>query len=130
MPPMPSGCFVSGIPLPRVAPFDFISIRISIPADYIYMAITFHFYSVQIGLYEKEHFEHIYALHDECWLPQLVTMLNPVQTKYSLQWDVEYDESNEIAIVTPYSNSKSRRYLCWQRRRLDIIFDLEMVLNS
>lgn len=59
------------------------------------MAITFHFYSVQIGLYEKEHFEHIYALHDECWLPQLVTMLNPVQTKYSLQWDVEYDESIE-----------------------------------
>jgi len=27
-----------------------------------------------------------------------------------------------------YSNSKSRHYLCWQRRRLDIIFDLEMVL--
>jgi len=28
-----------------------------------------------------------------------------------------------------YSNSKSERYLCWQRRRLDIVFDLEMVLH-
>ena len=28
-----------------------------------------------------------------------------------------------------YTNSKSKRYFCWRRCRLNVIFDLEMVLN-
>ena len=87
--------FISGIFLPRVAPFDFVSARIAVDAYYIHMAVTFHFYTVQIGADQKEQFDCIYVLHDECWHPQLVKLMSPVQMNHSLEWDVEYDDITE-----------------------------------
>jgi len=108
---MPSVFFVSGISLPRVAPFDFVSAKISIDIYYIYMTITFHFYTVQIGADQKEQFDCIYVLHDECWQPQLVKMMNPVLMKYSLKWNVEYDETIEDDLYDNFPLSDTDKIL-------------------
>lgn len=87
--------YIADMEIPKVAPFDVISMEIRVMSDRFYFALTMYFHSVMDGLLEAEEFNEIFVKHDESWMPKLVSLLQPVEMDFSLKWDTGYDETIE-----------------------------------
>jgi len=87
--------YIADIEIPKVAPFDMLSIEIRAMDERFYFALTIYFHSVMEGLLEADEFNEIFVKHDELWMPQLVSLLQPVEWDFSLKWDTECDETIE-----------------------------------
>jgi hypothetical protein len=90
--------YVSGLPVPRIAPFDVVTALISVEQDFLYFSLCFYFRDVMEPAIEVHEIEEIYDRHDGSWFPSLVVYCQEVQESYSLKWDVEYDSCIEDSL--------------------------------
>jgi hypothetical protein len=90
--------YVSGLPVPRIAPFDIVTVLVSVEQDFLYFSLCFYFRDVMEPATEVHEIEEVYDRHDGSWFPSLVVYCQEVQESYSLQWDVEYDSSIEDSL--------------------------------
>jgi len=90
--------YISNIPLPPVPHLDFAEARISVNNDHIYFELTYYFHKVLEGAIEAGEIRKIHERHDSEWFPKLQEYLLDVSTRFSLKWDVEYDESIEDSL--------------------------------
>jgi hypothetical protein len=99
-PPFAEGTrfYVSGLPVPRIAPFDIVTALISVEQDFLYFSLCFYFRDVMEPAIEVHEIEEVYDRHDGSWFPSLVVYCQEVQESYSLQWDVEYDSCIEDSL--------------------------------
>jgi hypothetical protein len=99
-PPLAEGTrfYVSGLPVPRIAPFDVVTALISVEQDFLYFSLCFYFRDVMEPAIEVHEIEEIYARHDGSWFPALADHFRVVQESYRLQWDVEYDSCIEDSL--------------------------------
>ncbi len=93
-----STLYVSNIPIPPVPHIDFAEAKISVHDDHIYFELTYYFYKVLEGAIEAEEIRTIHEQHDSEWFPKLQEYLLDVSTRFSLKWDIEYDESIEDSL--------------------------------
>lgn len=99
-PPFAEGVrfYVSGLPVPRIAPFDVVTALISVEQDFLYFSLCFYFRDVMEPAIEVHEIEEIYDRHDGSWFPSLVVYCQEVQESFSLQWDIEYDSCIEDSL--------------------------------
>lgn len=93
-----STLYVSNIPLPPVQHLDFAEARISVNNDHINFELTYYFNKVLEGAIEAGEIRKIHGQHDSEWFPKLQGCLLDISTRFSLKWDVEYDESVEDSL--------------------------------
>lgn len=106
--------YVGDIPLPKVAPVDIAEIRLNIDDGIIYFTFTLYFYTVLKDALEAEDFKRIHDTHEMEWFPKLREYFLDVSSRFSLEWDVEYDECIEDA-------------LCWTFETGDVDEIMEVV---
>ncbi|MBP7529690.1 MAG: hypothetical protein KA801_17345 [Syntrophorhabdaceae bacterium] len=97
--------YVRDIPVPTVAPVDVAEIRLSVGDYGIYFAFTLYFYTVLKDAMEAEDFRRIHDTHEIEWFPKLREYYLDVSTRFSLDWDVEYDESIEDTLYRTFAIS-------------------------
>jgi len=103
--------YIVDIEIPKVAPFDMLSIEIRVMDERFYFALIIYFHSVMEGLLEAEEFNEIFSKHDELWMPQLVSLLQPVEWDFSFKWDTEYDETIEDTLYGYFPLSDADRLI-------------------
>ncbi|MFA5286125.1 MAG: hypothetical protein WC347_11060 [Smithellaceae bacterium] len=90
--------YIIGPPIPPVAPFDFITVYISLEKPEmggICFQLTFCFHAALEPCMEVNEIEAVYQKHDSVWFPNLSDYLTDVEDSFKLSWDTEYDESIE-----------------------------------
>jgi hypothetical protein len=87
--------YISGVPVPRIAPFDVVTVLISAEQDHLYFSLCVCFRDVMENAIELPEIEEIYDRHDGAWFPSLVNYFREIQESFSLKWDVEYDSCIE-----------------------------------
>jgi hypothetical protein len=99
-PPFAEGTrfYVSGLAVPRIAPFDVVTALISVEPDFLHFSLCVYFRDVMEPAIEVHEIEEIYARHDGSWFPSLADYFREVQESYPLQWDVEYDSCIEDSL--------------------------------
>jgi hypothetical protein len=104
-PPFAEGTrvYVSGLPVPRIAPFDVVTALISVERDVLYFSLCFYFRDVMEPAIEVHEIEEIYDRHDGSWFPALADYFRDVRESYRLQWDVEYDSCIEDSLYGHFS---------------------------
>jgi hypothetical protein len=100
VPPFAEGTrfYVSGLTVPRIAPFDVVTALISVEQDFLYFSLCFYFRDVLEPAIEAEEIEEIYDRHDGSWFPSLADYFQELQESFSLKWDVEYDSCIEDSL--------------------------------
>jgi hypothetical protein len=99
--------YVSGLSIPRIAPFDVVTALISVEEDFLYFSLCFYFRDVMEPAIEADEIHEIYDRHDGSWFPSLVVYCQEVQESYSLQWDVEYDSCIEDSLYGHFPLDRS-----------------------
>lgn len=94
--------YVGDILLPKVAPVDIAEIRLDVDDGIIYFTFTLYFYTVLEGAMEVEDFRRIHDTHEIDWFPKLREYFLDVSSRFSLEWDVEYDECIEDALCRAF----------------------------
>lgn len=96
--------YVRDIPVPKVAPVDIAEICLNVNHRGIYFTFTLYFYAVLKDAMEVEDFRRIHDAHEIEWFPKLREYYLDVSSRFSLEWDVEYDESIEDALCRTFAS--------------------------
>lgn len=101
--------YISNILVPKVVPVDVAEAEIKIDGDRLNFCFTLYFYTALKDAIEEEEFRNIYETHDIEWFPKLREYFFDVSSRFSLHWDVEYDESIEDSLYGNFSIGESNR---------------------
>lgn len=101
--------YVRDIPVPCVAPVDIAEICLTVNDHGVYFAFTLYFYTVLKDAMEAEDFRRIHDMHENEWLPRLREYYLDVSSRFSLEWDVEYDESIEDSLCRNFMIEEGNR---------------------
>lgn len=99
--------YVHDIPAPKVVPFDIAEICLSVNDRGIYFTFTLYFYTVLKDAMEVEDFRRVYDNHEIEWFPKLRGHYLDVSSRFSLEWDVEYDESIEDTLCRTFASEEA-----------------------
>jgi hypothetical protein len=95
----PRGLYVSPVPLPVVAPYDFAEAHVHLSSmDRLRFSMTVYFARVFDQAYQPQDFNAIFGVHEAAWFPALRHSLRDVQRRFSLHWDTEYDYQIEDSL--------------------------------
>jgi len=95
--------YIYSLPFPNVAPFDIATIRINADSRFISFVMTFYFCMVLENFLKADKFNEIFDRHDNDWLLKLVDYFTDISDRFSLQWDIEYDEFIEDSLWGNFS---------------------------
>lgn len=94
--------YVPDIPVPDVAPVDIAEIYMHANDQGVYLAFTLYFYTVLKDAMEVEDFRRIHDTHEIEWFPKLREYYIDLSSRFSLEWDVEYDVSIEDTLYRTF----------------------------
>lgn len=99
--------FVVDPPIPKLTPFDMVSIMLSNdPFDMLYFEICVYYSSVLEGLLEPEEFEELWIKTDGIWAGEIYSYLSSLIQKYNMDTDVEHDDPICYSIYKNFHKDK------------------------
>lgn len=83
--------FVSALPVPAVAPFDFVTASMRVDFDQIYFEFQLYHIKALAGAVEIDEVGHVYERHATEWYAKRKLRFGDLAEEFSLQWDTAYD---------------------------------------
>lgn len=99
--------YITGLPVSKIAPFDFVEVQIETVNSELFFAMIFHFEKVMEGLMEPEEFHAIIDQHDRAWFPKLVDCFSGIESTHNLKWDMEHDVAIEDTLYGRFELNSS-----------------------
>jgi len=84
--------FVSSLPVPAVAPFDFVTASVRVDFDQIYFAFRLYHCTALAGAAEIDEVGHVYERHATEWYAKRKLRFGDLADRFSLQWETAYDD--------------------------------------
>jgi len=94
--------YIPDPPIPKITPFDLAAIAVRV--DYqITFQLSIYYYKILQDLIDADAIKQIYDQHDSCWTPALGVHFNDLASRYSLNWESEYDQYIEDSLYGFFS---------------------------
>ena len=99
--------YIPDPPVRKIAPFDFVAVRLQILPDFIYFELSLYYCKELEDLVEADEIEEIFDRHATEWSPKRTEYFADIAIEFSLLWDTEHDEYIEDSLYGsfPYESS-------------------------